>query len=390
VQFRAGNAHSTRKRKRCLSATEIEHEAEHRVKRQQEAERHEVALDTEGSTADDTSVTTAKQKPTALRAPSMLSSAADLASISRIGAMPTVEDEEVEALLNTLSVRERESQRVLQAALDLSVQPTFRERSTANRVRLAELSHLVANHASQLPLMERVRVVQVEGRLEAQGVLRVWHEARLYARDGCQEGVRQGACVPADHRCCRCRRGREALALTRPERAWCEQIHFRIIIQPHTDMALGDCSYLDSCRHMKTCKFVHYNIDDDGGSGGGATDESLASSGGSSSLALSSSSSSSSSSVAATPATQQNMEWVCCDVRLFDFSLLGKFDVLLLDPPWDIHMEVCVLAIWLRDRGWSRQCVHAPVLTSLACACVFGQPTYSYRTERCRTTRCVR
>lgn len=137
---------------------------------------------------------------------------------------------------------------------------------------------------------------------------------------------------------------------------------------------------------MKTCKFVHYNIDDDGGSGGGATDESLASSGGSSSLALSSSSSS----VAATPATQQNMEWVCCDVRLFDFSLLGKFDVLLLDPPWDIHMEVCVLAIWLRDRGWSRQCVHAPVLTSLACACVFGQPTYSYRTERCRTTRCVR
>ena len=146
MQFRAGNAHSTRKRKRCLSATEIEHEAEHRVKRQQEAERHEVALDTEGSTADDTSVTTAKQKPTALRAPSMLSSAADLASISRIGAMPTVEDEEVEALLNTLSVRERESQRVLQAALDLSVQPTFRERSTANRVRLAELSHLVANH----------------------------------------------------------------------------------------------------------------------------------------------------------------------------------------------------------------------------------------------------
>lgn len=27
-------------------------------------------------------------------------------------------------------------------------------------------------------------------------------------------------------------------------------------------MSLGDCSYLDTCRHMKTCKFVHYEIDD--------------------------------------------------------------------------------------------------------------------------------
>ena len=30
---------------------------------------------------------------------------------------------------------------------------------------------------------------------------------------------------------------------------------------PHTDVSLGDCSYLDTCRHMKTCKFVHYEID---------------------------------------------------------------------------------------------------------------------------------
>ena len=41
----------------------------------------------------------------------------------------------------------------------------------------------------------------------------------------------------------------------------CGKVHFRRIILPHTDVSLGDCSYLDTCRHMKTCKFVHYAID---------------------------------------------------------------------------------------------------------------------------------
>ena len=31
----------------------------------------------------------------------------------------------------------------------------------------------------------------------------------------------------------------------------CKQLHFRAIIKPHTDVSLGDCSYLDTCRHMK-------------------------------------------------------------------------------------------------------------------------------------------
>lgn len=29
------------------------------------------------------------------------------------------------------------------------------------------------------------------------------------------------------------------------------QVHFRRIIAPHTDVNLGDCSFLDTCRHMK-------------------------------------------------------------------------------------------------------------------------------------------
>ena len=33
-------------------------------------------------------------------------------------------------------------------------------------------------------------------------------------------------------------------------------------------------------------------------------------------------------------------QWINCDVRKFDYSVLGKFHVIMADPPWDIHMSV--------------------------------------------------
>ena len=36
------------------------------------------------------------------------------------------------------------------------------------------------------------------------------------------------------------------------------------------------------------------------------------------------------------------MQWVQCDLRKLDMSVLGKFAVVMADPPWDIHMEVGV------------------------------------------------
>mmetsp|Transcript_14364 Transcript_14364/g.18033 ORF Transcript_14364/g.18033 Transcript_14364/m.18033 type:complete len:284 (+) Transcript_14364:3-854(+) len=33
-------------------------------------------------------------------------------------------------------------------------------------------------------------------------------------------------------------------------------------------------------------------------------------------------------------------QWINCDVRTFDFSTLGQFDVIMADPPWDIHMDL--------------------------------------------------
>lgn len=41
----------------------------------------------------------------------------------------------------------------------------------------------------------------------------------------------------------------------------CGRLHFKKILQKHTDETLGDCSFLNTCFHMDTCKYVHYQVD---------------------------------------------------------------------------------------------------------------------------------
>ena len=43
----------------------------------------------------------------------------------------------------------------------------------------------------------------------------------------------------------------------------CDKLHFKRLIFPWTDPTLGNCSYLDTCRHMKGCKYIHYELDDE-------------------------------------------------------------------------------------------------------------------------------
>ena len=41
----------------------------------------------------------------------------------------------------------------------------------------------------------------------------------------------------------------------------CGLVHLKRLIKPHTDVSLGDCSYLDTCRNMEHCKYIHYAVD---------------------------------------------------------------------------------------------------------------------------------
>ena len=99
----------------------------------------------------------------------------------------------------------------------------------------------------------------------------------------------------------------------------CNKVHFKPIIKPHTDVSQGDCSYLDTCRHMDICKFVHYQIEDNDLIPSNRKELILSGDTGNKILPS---------------------QWINCDIRDFDCSILGKFDVIMADPPWDIHMDL--------------------------------------------------
>ncbi len=66
-------------------------------------------------------------------------------------------------------------------------------------------------------------------------------------------------------------------------------------------------------------------------------------------------------------------QWLNCDVRTFDMSVLGKFGVIMTDPPWEIHQArasnetitfVCALCSMI---GWRLNTL--PAYTGLTTTC---------------------
>jgi len=101
----------------------------------------------------------------------------------------------------------------------------------------------------------------------------------------------------------------------------CEKLHFKKIIQKHTDESLGDCSFLNTCFHMDSCKYVHYRVDYSTVKSKTKTRKEVL-----------------------TPQRFKYIlyppQWLKCDLRYFDMTILGKFAVIMADPPWNIHMEL--------------------------------------------------
>eukprot|EP00667_Euglena_gracilis_P003706 EG_transcript_3718 len=136
----------------------------------------------------------------------------------------------------------------------------------------------------------------------------------------------------------------------------CDKIHFRRLIFAHTDIELGDCSYLDTCRRLNICKFVHYQLlpsrtlikalRDRGDAPGDARDG--ADAGAAKGLPTSHWQNDyrhPDGRIKPLPVGMRikpwlQAQWIQCDIRNLDLSVLGKFDVIMADPPWDIHMEL--------------------------------------------------
>ncbi|KAI8432773.1 hypothetical protein MSG28_013732 [Choristoneura fumiferana] len=112
----------------------------------------------------------------------------------------------------------------------------------------------------------------------------------------------------------------------------CKKLHFKKIIQSHTDESLGDCSFLNTCFHMDSCKYVHYEVDntDPNASANKITETTQKNT-------------VNGVSIAPKPdgvLTLTPPQWLQCDLRYLDMTFLGKFAVIMADPPWDIHMEL--------------------------------------------------
>ncbi|KAI0040694.1 MT-A70-domain-containing protein [Auriscalpium vulgare] len=164
-------------------------------------------------------------------------------------------------------------------------------------------------------------------------------------------------------------------ALSTPLVGICDRVHFRPLIRPHTDPSLGHCSYLNTCYSEPTyanspsipplpssqgqqgnwpkpqlpsglgaggrgkekapCRYLHYEIDwdpvDTGRAGEGRKVERMKRKPHRLAIGLG-------------PEGRQpemlSAQWINCDLRRFDYSVLGKFHVIMADPPWDIHMSL--------------------------------------------------
>ena len=137
-------------------------------------------------------------------------------------------------------------------------------------------------------------------------------------------------------------------------------MHFLYQPQPNTDFTLGDCSYLESCRHVESCKYVHYQIDPEDIKRHHSKLQRHEKYTG----------------VPQNPSSEKKhfgwvefqdksflpkkldqeilqqlkienlkkngAQWINCDLQTFDLEgILGTdYDVLTVDPPWDIHMTL--------------------------------------------------
>ncbi|CDO95745.1 unnamed protein product [Kluyveromyces dobzhanskii CBS 2104] len=111
-------------------------------------------------------------------------------------------------------------------------------------------------------------------------------------------------------------------------------IHFVPNLKPQTDLSLGDCSYLDTCHKLSTCRYVHYLQ---------YYPESLQRQKNAElkkSIEQQTSFYTHGECCSALSKSILPPQWIKCDVRKFDFNILGKFSAVIADPAWNIHMNL--------------------------------------------------
>lgn len=124
------------------------------------------------------------------------------------------------------------------------------------------------------------------------------------------------------------------------------KIHYLPLVTSSTDMYLGNCSYLDTCHKLKSCRYLHfYTLNPppkNEGKGEGKNDNKK--------VERKASETEPNSFLAIEYTIGECFDavlkpilppqWINCDVRTLPFNILGKFSAIISDPAWDIHMSL--------------------------------------------------
>ncbi|XP_068701362.1 N6-adenosine-methyltransferase subunit METTL3-like isoform X1 [Montipora capricornis] len=183
--------------------------------------------------------------------------------------------DDIESLLSMPTMKEMENKKVGEEILDLLNVPSHKEQSTVEKFK---------------------------------------SQGGAFVHEFCDHGTR-GDCIRNN-----------------PQGQPCRKVHFRKIIQKHTDECLGDCSFLNTCFHMDTCKYVHYEVD--------YSDVEMNKEDKEKDKKKEEKTSLTKTAEGDNRVILYPPQWIQCDMRYFDMTVLGKFAVVMADPPWDIHMEL--------------------------------------------------
>ncbi|XP_017103172.1 N(6)-adenosine-methyltransferase MT-A70-like protein [Drosophila bipectinata] len=239
--------------------------------------------------------------------------------------------DDIMMLLSMPSTREKQSKQVGEEILELLTKPTAKERSVAEKFK----SHggaQVMEFCSHGTKVECLKAQQATAEMAAkkkqerrdEKVIEAVTTKTKPADSGAEDGEIISESLNCEVESQESTDGSDSSSGETPDK--CTKLHFKKIIQSHTDESLGDCSFLNTCFHMATCKYVHYEVDTlPHINTNKPTDVKTK-------LSLKRSVDSS--------CTLYPPQWIQCDLRFLDMTVLGKFAVVMADPPWDIHMEL--------------------------------------------------
>lgn len=142
---------------------------------------------------------------------------------------------DIMSLLSLPSTKEKQSKQVGEEILELLSKPTAKERHLTEKFKSQGGAQVMAfcPHGTRVECMKAQQLVEDEIIPEV-------------ADDKIEKATSAEG---------------ETSEETKESRFKCSRLHFKKIIQAHTDLVLGDCSFLNTCFHMSSCKYVHYMVD---------------------------------------------------------------------------------------------------------------------------------